>query len=80
MLDLVTEDDNHTLEFAYVLGIVFALVGLGLEVYCVVTGKAFDYQGYGIGSATLIAGAAGGKWIGRPLGKDRNAANDVGNS
>ena len=66
--DIVTTDDNRTLEFAYVLGIVFALVGLGLEVYSVVTGKAFDFQGFGIGSATLIAGAAGGKWIGRPLG------------
>lgn len=65
--DIVTTDDNVTLEFAYVLGIVFAVVGLGLEVYSVLTGKAFDYQGYGIGSATLIAGAAGGKWIGRPL-------------
>jgi len=66
--DIVTTDDNHTLEFAYVLGIVFALVGLVLEVYSVLRGVAFDYQGYGIGSATLIAGAAGGKWIGRPLG------------
>lgn len=71
LLDVVTTDDNHTLEFAYVLGIIFALVGLGLEVYCVVTGKPFDYQGYGIGSATLIAGAAGGKWIGRPLGGEK---------
>jgi hypothetical protein len=68
LIDIITTDDNTTLEFAYIVGLLFAFVGLGLEIYSVIYGKTFDFQAYGIGSGTLIAGAAGGKWIGRPLG------------
>lgn len=64
LLETITGDDNVTLEPAYCWGAVFAAAGLGLQIYCTVTGKAFDLQGYGIGAAAMLAGLGLGKKLG----------------
>jgi uncharacterized membrane protein len=56
LLQLVTGDDNATLEPAYAWSAVAVVVGLALEVYSVATGKPFDMQAYGVGAASLLAG------------------------
>ncbi|MEI6002737.1 hypothetical protein H3V53_38260 [Paraburkholderia bengalensis] len=56
LAQLITGDDNATLEPAYFWGAVVILTGLGLEVFSVVTGKPFDLQAYGIGASALLAG------------------------
>ncbi|VXB26088.1 conserved hypothetical protein [Burkholderia sp. 8Y] len=56
LLQLVTGDDNVTLEPAYAWSAVAVIVGLGLGVYSVATGKPFDMQSYGTGAAALLAG------------------------
>jgi uncharacterized membrane protein len=56
LLDLVTGDDNATLEPSYAFSALAILIGLGLEVYCSVTGKPFDMQAYGIGAGALLTG------------------------
>ncbi|MBV8047895.1 MAG: hypothetical protein JO171_12110 [Paludibacterium sp.] len=63
-LEAVTGDDNQTLEPAYCWGAIFALAGLGLQIYCSVTGKPFDLQGYGIGAGALLTGLGLGKKLG----------------
>lgn len=62
--ELITGDDNHTLEPAYVWWGVAIVVGLGLEIYSVVTGKAFDLQAYGIGIGALMIAAGYSKKVG----------------
>lgn len=64
LLELITGDDNVTLEPAYVWWAVAIIVGLGLEIYCTITGKAFDLQAYGIGVGALMAAAGLGKKLG----------------
>ncbi|MFC3111397.1 hypothetical protein ACFOFO_26230 [Undibacterium arcticum] len=56
LLELITGDDNLTLEPSYLWSGAAVLIGLGLEVYSVVFGKPFDFQAYGIGAAALLAG------------------------
>jgi hypothetical protein len=65
LMQLVTGDDNLTLEPAYAWSAVAVLVGLGLEIYSVAAGKAFDMQAYGIGAAALL----GGLGVSAKLGK-----------
>lgn len=65
LLQLITGDDDITLEPAYVWWALAILVGLALEIYAVVRGKAFDIQAYGLGMGGLLAGAG----LGRQLGK-----------
>lgn len=64
--ELVTGDDNRTLEPAYVWWAVVIVVGLGLglEIYAVITGKPFDLQAYGIGVGTLMVAAGLSKKVG----------------
>jgi len=64
LLEAITAEDNKTIEPAYLWWAVATLVGLGLEVYSVVAGKPFDFQGYGIGVGVLLAGAGFGKKVG----------------
>ncbi|MBV8464623.1 MAG: hypothetical protein JO218_01645 [Burkholderiales bacterium] len=61
LLELITGDDNTTLDPHFALGVLAVLIGLGLEVYAVAAGKAFDLQGFGIGAGALIAGMGAGK-------------------
>lgn len=64
LTDIITGDDNKTLEPCYVLGTLCVLVGLGLVIYCTVTGRpAFDLQNYGIGAGFLLTAVGGGKYI-----------------
>ncbi|WP_416052737.1 hypothetical protein [Cupriavidus basilensis] len=56
LLELITGDDSITLEPAYLWSAVVIVVGLGLEIYCVVSGKSFDFQGYGVGAVGLLGG------------------------
>ncbi|SIT43785.1 conserved hypothetical protein [Paraburkholderia piptadeniae] len=56
LMQLVTGDDNTTIEPAYAWSAVVIVVGLGLEVFSVVSGKPFDFQAYGIGAAGLLGG------------------------
>lgn len=62
--EMITCDDNVTLEPAYCWGAVFAIVGLCLTIYCTVTGKSFDLQSYGIGCCGLLTGLGLGKKLG----------------
>ena len=56
LLELVTGDSGLVLEPAYAWSALAVLVGLGLEIYSVITGKPFDMQAYGIGAAALLTG------------------------
>jgi uncharacterized membrane protein len=57
LMQLVTGDDNATLEPAYAFSALAILIGLGLEVYSVlVPGHPFDIQAYGIGAGSLLTG------------------------
>jgi hypothetical protein len=56
LLEVVTGDDNITIEPAYLWPAAAFVVGLALEVYSVVTGKPFDMQAYGIGAGALLTG------------------------
>lgn len=62
--ELITGDDNCTLEPAYVWWGLSIVVGLGLQVFAVATGKAFDLQAYGIGIGALMVAAGFSKKVG----------------
>lgn len=64
LLELITGDDNVTLEPAYVWWAVAILVGLGLQIYCTVIGKDFNLQAYGVGAGFLLALGGAGKKLG----------------
>jgi hypothetical protein len=64
LLEAITGDDNLTIEPAYLWGAIFATAGLGMQIYAVVKGATFDLQGYGIGSAAMLAGLGLGKKLG----------------
>lgn len=64
LLELITGEDNATLEPAYAWWALAILIGLGLEIYSVVKGKPFDLQAYGIGIGALLAAAGLGKKLG----------------
>ncbi|ADE12121.1 hypothetical protein [Sideroxydans lithotrophicus] len=64
LLELITGDDNITLEPAYVWWCIAVIVGLGLEIYCTLTGKAFDLKAYGLGVGSLLIGGGVGKKLG----------------
>lgn len=64
LMELVTGEDNVTLEPAYVWWAIAIIVGLGLEIYAVIAGKPFDLQAYGIGVGVLLVGAGFGKKLG----------------
>ncbi|KUZ66897.1 hypothetical protein WI36_24340 [Burkholderia ubonensis] len=64
LLQLVTSDDNVTLEPAYVWTAAAFVVGLGLEIYCTVAGKPFDLTQYGLGCGALLTGLGLGKKLG----------------
>jgi hypothetical protein len=56
LFELITGDDNVTLEPSYFWTAIVILIGLGLEIYSVVFGKTFDFQSYGIGAIGLLTG------------------------
>jgi hypothetical protein len=56
LMQLVTGDDNSTLEPAYALSTLAVVIGLGLAVASFITGKPFDIQAYGIGAGSLLTG------------------------
>ena len=64
MMELVTGDDNKTLEPAFAFGAAAFVIGMWLEIYSVVYGKAFDLQAFGVGVGVLIAGLGLGKKLG----------------
>lgn len=64
LMELITGEDNSTLEPAYVWWALSLVIALGLEVYSVLTGVVFDMQAYGIGIGALLAGAGWSKRIG----------------
>ncbi|MTD34046.1 hypothetical protein [Paludibacterium denitrificans] len=64
LLEAITGDDNVTIEPAYLWWALAILVGIGLEIYSVVTGKPFDLQSYGVGVGALLVGGGFGKKVG----------------
>lgn len=64
LLEAITGDDNVTIEPAYLWWALAILVGIGLEIYSVVTGKPFDLQSYGVGVGVLLVGGGFGKKVG----------------
>ena len=56
ILEAITGDDNVTIEPAYLWAAVVITVGLGLEIYSVISGKAFDFQAYGVAAIALLSG------------------------
>jgi hypothetical protein len=53
---ILTGADNATWDFGRVAGAVAFVVGLGLEVYCVLRGKPFDFTAFGLGVAAMSGG------------------------
>jgi hypothetical protein len=64
LLELITGDDNVTLEPAYVWWAVAIIAGLALEGYSVYSGHTFDMTAYGVGMGGLLAGAGFGRKLG----------------
>lgn len=57
--DCVTGIDGQSYDLGRVLWALAFLIGIALEVFCVVTARTFDLQQYGIGvGALLVAGGA----------------------
>ena len=60
LAELFTGNDNITIEPSFVWSALGFIVGLGLEVYCVFTGKiVFSLTDFGVGNAALLAAMAG---------------------
>lgn len=55
---LLTESDNSTPDIVRLLATFTILTGLGLSVYNVVQGNAFNFQDFGIGAGATYAGLA----------------------
>ena len=64
LLELITGEDNVTIEPAYFWWAASLAVGLALEIYSVTTGKTFDLQAYGIGVGALLGLGGLGKKLG----------------
>ncbi len=64
LMELITGDDNQTLEPAYCLGAAAFIVGVGLEIYAVIHAKPFDLQAYGVGVGVLITAVGASKKLG----------------
>ncbi len=64
LMELITGDDNKTLEPAFFMGVLACIVGFGLEIYSVAYAKPFDFQQYGIGAGMLIGLMGAGKKLG----------------
>lgn len=62
--EMLTGDDNHTYEQAYVLTIFGFLAGIALEVYSVYAGRTFNLTDYGLGLSSMVAAMKGAVWIG----------------
>lgn len=56
LLELLTGDDNSTMEPSYFWSAVVIVVGLGLQIYSTVTGGSFNLSEYGIGAGAMLAG------------------------
>jgi hypothetical protein len=54
--DSFTGVDGETYDIGRIYTGLVTVVGLGLEVYCVLMGKPFDFQAYGIGCGTMAGG------------------------
>lgn len=54
-VNMLKGKDNVTFDVIRVLALASVVVALSLEVYAVVTSKAFDFQGFGIGLGALFA-------------------------
>lgn len=61
--ELVTADDNATLEISYIMGIIAFLLGCFLIVYCTVQRQPFNLFEYGSGMGALITLISAGKKI-----------------
>lgn len=59
LVQILSGTDNVTLEMFRMLAALSVLVGLGLEVFAVVWGKAFDMQAYGVGLGSVLLAAGG---------------------
>jgi hypothetical protein len=53
---ILTGADNASYDIGRVFGALCFLVGLGLEVYCVVSRTPFDFLTYGAGVAAMAVG------------------------
>ena len=60
---LFTCGDSSALSPAYVWWAACVVVGLGLEIYSVLTQASFDLQAFGIGVGALMAGAGFSKKV-----------------
>jgi hypothetical protein len=59
MVQILSGNDNVTLEMFRMLACASVLIALGLEVYAVVFGKPFDIQAYGIGLGSVLLASGG---------------------
>ncbi|MDE3023311.1 MAG: hypothetical protein KGI54_15930 [Pseudomonadota bacterium] len=64
LFDLITGEDNLTLEPSYFWAAIVIVIGLALEIYSVLWGKAFDFQAYGIASVGMLTGLGLAKKLG----------------
>ena len=54
---LLTESDNETADLYKYLALLSVAVAIGLSIYAVIQGQAWDAQSFGVGVGGLIAGA-----------------------
>lgn len=57
--DCVTGIDGQSYDLGRVLWALAFLIGIGLEVFCVIAGRIFDLQQYGIGVGALLLAGGG---------------------
>jgi hypothetical protein len=53
---LLTESDNETHDLYRYLALASVAVAIGLSIYAVIQGQAWDAQSFGIGVGGLLAG------------------------
>lgn len=57
--DILTGIDGESYDLGRLLWVLAFLIGIGLEIYSVITGAKFDLQAYGVGvGALLVTGGA----------------------
>lgn len=57
--DILTDASGHAFDVIRVLAVATIAVALGLELYAVIAGKAFDCQAFGIGMGAVFVAVGG---------------------
>ena len=69
--DILTGIDGESYDVGRLLWVLAFVIGMGLEIYSVITGTKFDLQAYGVGVGALLL--TGGAALGLKSGTEPGA-------